>query len=62
MMLDAFELGVLGELGASLFPGAKGGSRQGRKGRKGFLVHPSLLAFVERRSLGESEHDKVHLS
>ena len=35
IMLDAFDLGGLGELGASLFPGPKGGSRKGRKGRKG---------------------------
>jgi len=34
-MLDAFDLGVLGELGASRFPGPERGSRQGRQGRKG---------------------------
>jgi len=32
IMLDDFDLGVLGELGASLFPGPEGGSRKGRKG------------------------------
>jgi len=35
IMLDAFDLGVLGELGASLIPGPEGGSRKGRKGRQG---------------------------
>ena len=34
IMLFAFELGVLGELGASRFPGPKGGSRKGRQGRQ----------------------------
>ena len=34
-MFHAFDLGVLGELGASRFSGPSWGSRKGRKGRKG---------------------------
>ena len=34
-MLDGFDLGVLGELGAILFLCPNWGSRKGRKGRKG---------------------------
>ena len=47
MMLDAFELGVLGELGASLFPGPKWVRAKGAKDAKVrkaitglFLDHP----------------------
>ena len=56
---DRIDLGVAWRPWRESVPRTEIGSRQGRQARQGFSAHPSPLAFLERRSLVESEHDKV---